>query len=183
MKSIVYKQSLLHEAFNMTKYEKMESAELIYIFQVLNNTITIQARSDAYIYLKPTVPIACPDYIQGSYCNYVIWMNDNYNSYECTGGNIGSNQRCGVNIVGAKRTETTWWNTRQWEREIPMLIKHRSPTVYDNEGVYTLRLKVSEIKFNEILKGMVLDDVKVISPICLCRWLFLCIFLLQLVVD
>ncbi|KAJ8310092.1 hypothetical protein KUTeg_011957 [Tegillarca granosa] len=64
-------------------------------------------------------------------------------------------------MKGAKKSETTWFKTRQWEKEIQMLIKHRTETVYDNQKVYTLQLRVANTLFNDIIKGTVLDEVRV----------------------
>lgn len=128
----------------------------------MNRTISLQSGGEAYIYLKPTVPIPCPSYNLDRFCKYGIWMFENYDPHECKGQNIGSNHRCGVDMRGAKGDETEWFNTRQWENEIPMLVKHRIETTFDKDRMYTLQLRVSDTQFNKILKGTVLDDVQVI---------------------
>lgn len=91
-------------------------------------------------------------------------MFENYNDYECQGKNIADNQRCGVKLKGAKKTKatTTWFQTRQWETEIPMLVKNKVALVDDNQRVYTLQLRISKTFFNDLLNMTVLDDIKVI---------------------
>lgn len=89
-------------------------------------------------------------------------MFENYNDYDCQEQNLTDNQRCGVRVKGAKKTEATWFQTRQWETEIPMLVKQKVALVDDNQRVYTLQLRISKTFLNDLLNMTVLDDIKVI---------------------